>query len=441
MSKKRIVIQYLFVVVTFTLVVLLGQRFAMASSHIWQGEYEYSLRENGTAHICSVKGSLQGDVYIPDRVYVDGKNYTITSLESNLFLNMPIRRLHIGEHLQFFGKGIFEGCNELQQIYVKRNENQSDCRLLLGNNPLELMRNIEQTSNDRCDISVYPEPSDEKTWIFSVYVKHLHSYGNWEVEKEAEVGKTGGEVLRCAGCDYVYLRQVTPALEQSTDLLKGKVLVGIGDSLMQGDQMRRSNTWLNKIGLKYEMEVHNHGSNGNTVAICHENPQKKAMCERIDEVVKEHEHIDYFMIEGGANDYTYRVPVGKLEDTAKNTFVGALRYMINQVKKTHPEAKIYCLGPYNRYHGKENRIGFKESNYEFAARNLCKSMNVLYYDNYYNAMLDFSNEKLLSWCDEGVYFGHSANQHLSPVANDYLVPFYASFLLQKEKPVLQLPGK
>lgn len=439
MSMKRIVTQYTFVLVCVLFIFGHGQRSAMASSHIWQGDYEYSLRDNGTARICSVKGSLSGDVYIPKRIFYAGKNYRITSVEAGLFQNMPIHRLHIGEHLQFFGKGIFEGCNELQQIFVSRNETHSDSRLLRENNPLELVRNIEQTSNARCDISVHPEPSNEKLWIFSVYVKHIHSYGFWEIEKESQEGKTGGEVLKCAGCDYVYLRQVTPALEQSAEVLKGKVLVGIGDSLMQGNQMRRSNTWINKMGLRYDMEVHNHGSNGNTVAICPENPQKKAMCERLDDVIKQYEHIDYFVIEGGANDYTYRVPVGKLEDTAKNTFVGALRYMISQVRNTHPEAKIFCLGPYNRYPGKMNNIGLKESNYEFAARSLCKSMNVPYFDNYYNTILDFSNQKLLAWCDEGAYFGHKENQHLSPPANDYLVPIYASFLLQKEKPVLQLP--
>ena len=109
------------------------------------------------------------------------------------------------------------------------------------------------------------------------------------------------------------------------DILYGKTLVALGDSLFYGNKLGNEATWINKLGKKHNMTVYNYGINGNTVAMQEDEPKTPPMCVRYADMA---DGADYVVVLGGANDKRLHVPIGKDDDTDPHTFKGALNVLI-----------------------------------------------------------------------------------------------------------------
>lgn len=208
------------------------------------------------------------------------------------------------------------------------------------------------------------------------------------------------------------------------EILRGKTLVALGDSLIYGNKLGNEATWVNKLGKKYGMTVYNHGKNGNTLAVQDKETKAEPMCVRYAGM---EEGADYVVVLGGANDKRLDVPIGENGDTDPHTFKGALNTLILGLSAKYPKAKFLFLTNYNRWPGK-NALGISDLAYVDAMLEVCAKYAISCFDNYRGSGISFQNPAQLAWMDEGLTLGLPENHHFSDEAYDWLLPKYAMLL-------------
>ena len=208
------------------------------------------------------------------------------------------------------------------------------------------------------------------------------------------------------------------------DILQGKTLVAMGDSLIYGNKLGNEATWPNLLGKKCGMTVYNFGKNGNPIAKQEREPQQIPMCVRYVDLP---DHADYVVVLGGANDRRLRVPIGANDSDDLYTFKGALNALIAGLTKKYPKAKLLFMTNYNRWPSK-NELGLSDIDYVLAMEEICRLYAIPCFNNYYNAGISFFNPNQLPWVDEGIVLGLPENHHFSEEAYDWLLPKYAALL-------------
>jgi hypothetical protein len=214
------------------------------------------------------------------------------------------------------------------------------------------------------------------------------------------------------------------ALEKSH--IYGKKIIGIGDSLMHGNNIGTSYTWLNLLS-EYGMKPYNYGINGNTVAVQTVETTNPPMVNRISTIHDTVPDCDYFVLIGGANDNRLSVPLGDTDSTDTSTFCGALNSIIDQVRELYPKCHIVFMTNYDR-NPATNNLGLKDIDYVNAMLNVCAEKHVFCYDNYHDSGVDFFDDNFTAWADEGVYQGGTANHHFSPEGYKWLLPKYLNLV-------------
>ena len=218
--------------------------------------------------------------------------------------------------------------------------------------------------------------------------------------------------------------------------LYGKTIIGLGDSLMYGQGLsaadRDSKTWLARLRDTYDMTAYNYGVSSSAVAY-HTGEDPESLATRIDAIVTTHqdETIDYFVIEGGANDYTIESPLGTLErsNVDKSTYYGALNYIINSIKTAWPRCHILLMTNYDRKVRSKTVNGetLTDEVYVNAMVDFAHMRGIPVYDNYHDmgmSIRDWYNSGYLdNW-----FFPTSLGQHLSVDAYAYLAPIYSNKL-------------
>ena len=208
------------------------------------------------------------------------------------------------------------------------------------------------------------------------------------------------------------------------NILEGKTLVAIGDSLIYGCKLGNEATWVNKLAKKNGMTVYNYGINGNTLA-CQDKENSPAMCVRYANMV---DNADYVVVLGGANDKRLSVPLGDNDSTDPYTFKGAVRQLILGLTQKYPKAKILFMTNYNRWPSK-NELGLSDIDYVLAMEEICHKWSIPCYNNYYNCGISFQNPAQRAWMDEALSLGQEKpNHHFSDEAYDWLVPRYEALL-------------
>lgn len=208
------------------------------------------------------------------------------------------------------------------------------------------------------------------------------------------------------------------------DVLYGKTLVAIGDSLIHGNKLGKDATWVNMLGEKHNMTVYNYGVNGNTVAVQETETKTPPMCVRYADMADD---ADYVVVLGGANDKRLSVPIGDDGSTDPTTFKGAVRQLILGLTAKYPKAKILFMTNYNRWPSK-NKVGLSDIDYVIAMEEVCRAWSIPCYNNYYNCGLSFQNPAQLPWLDEGLVLGLPENHHFSKEAYEWLLPRYEALL-------------
>lgn len=210
------------------------------------------------------------------------------------------------------------------------------------------------------------------------------------------------------------------------NVLEGKTLVAIGDSLFAGNRLGNEKTWVNLLGKKYHMRVFNFGENENTVAVPGCETEHIPMCMRYQDVPKD---ADYVVILGGANDKRLNVPIGELTmgNRTCTSFVGALNTLLAGVTERCPRARILLMTNYNR-RPQPNRLGLSDIDYVDAMLKVAALWSLPCFDNYRNCGVSFQNPAHLAWIDEGISLGRKANYHFSAEAYRWLMQRYERIL-------------
>lgn len=207
------------------------------------------------------------------------------------------------------------------------------------------------------------------------------------------------------------------------EILNGKTIVAIGDSLFRGNKDCKGNTWLEMLARKHGMTLYNHGINGNTVAIRPEGAESgtPAMCVRYADM---EEGADYVVVLGGANDKRLNVPLGEVDSYDPHEFCGALNILIDGLSEKYPKARMLFMTNYDRRRNPSD-IGLYDLDYVLAMERVCRNRSVPCFNNYYNSGISFNNKAQLSWIDEGIVRGDGAsNRHFSAEAYAWLMTRY-----------------
>lgn len=124
--------------------------------------------------------------------------------------------------------------------------------------------------------------------------------------------------------------------------LEGLKLVAIGDSYFFGGGADTDDTWVNRLGAKYDMQYYNYGINGSTVSnyVTNQNPMVDRYTNMVDDA-------DIVIFEGGRNDYNRNVPMGEIGNNDPATFLGAVQTMLAGLMAKYPDALIVCVTPWD----------------------------------------------------------------------------------------------
>lgn len=205
-------------------------------------------------------------------------------------------------------------------------------------------------------------------------------------------------------------------------ILKNKKIGVIGDSLIYGNILGNSVTWVSKIEESQGMISYNYGINGNPVAYSSSNANP--MCIRYASM---RDDLDYIVVLGGANDYRLNIPIGDNTDSVNNTFKGALNILIDGLLEKYPQKKILFMTNYHRTGG-INSLGVKEVDYVDAMIEICELKGIPCFDNYRKCGLSWSNTSQVAWMDEGVSLNGNMNLHFNEAGYNFLLNIYENLL-------------
>lgn len=160
-------------------------------------------------------------------------------------------------------------------------------------------------------------------------------------------------------------------MSEYIEILKGIKINALGDSYLEGDKLERQYTWPRLIAEKYGIEFTNLGKNGSTMSNYVDT--NKPMVERWRDMPDNDP--DIVMLEGGRNDYNKSVPLGEDGTMDTKTMKGAARYLLTELKKKYPNAKLIAMTCWE-VGGKENAAGNMCSDYGRALLSVCEDMGV-----------------------------------------------------------------
>lgn len=189
--------------------------------------------------------------------------------------------------------------------------------------------------------------------------------------------------------------------------LYGKRILGIGDSLMAGNTLRKHKTWFNLAAGSRDMVHYNAGVNGRAIG------GADGMAAHIQEYLAAFKKADYIIIQGGANDLRLNVSVDDFKEALENI----LEYI-----KTYNIAHTKLLLMTNwRRSDYVNPLGHKEDDYVVAMLEFAEAHNIPCINNYVGT-IDLTDPYQMIWADEGHFTTGEANLHFSEAGNKWLVP-------------------
>ena len=159
------------------------------------------------------------------------------------------------------------------------------------------------------------------------------------------------------------------------ELLEGKTVNFIGDSLFAGNSLGEHLVWPALLGMKYNMSFRNYGISGCTLSACEggKNPiinRYQSMADNDPDIV---------IFEGGRNDYNKCAALGTVEDADITTYRGAVAELIRGLREKYPNAVIIGV-TFWRASDRANDVGLSCNVYTDAMKEVCAELGVPYID-------------------------------------------------------------
>lgn len=194
--------------------------------------------------------------------------------------------------------------------------------------------------------------------------------------------------------------------------LYGKRILGVGDSLMAGNTLRKEKTWFNLLAGARDMAHYNAAVNGRPVG------GSDGMAVHLPAMLEAFPNPDYAIIQGGANDLRLGISV--------ESFRSALRSMVSIILEHNPKCKILFATNWHRS-DYINPAGHDEDDYVTAMLEEAENLRIPVVNNYATGIL-LTDPHIAAWADQGIVSGGEANIHFSEAANEYIVPTYIKAL-------------
>lgn len=138
-------------------------------------------------------------------------------------------------------------------------------------------------------------------------------------------------------------------IEDSKESVYNKSFEGItmalfGDSYLAGNRIRGEYTWAAFLADKYGMELYNHSIGGSTVS-----DKVTSNTPLVDRWNKYSGDPQIIIVECGRNDSnaSLGIKMGTPQDTTTHTFLGALLFMLRNLREKYPNAMIVGITSYN----------------------------------------------------------------------------------------------
>lgn len=204
---------------------------------------------------------------------------------------------------------------------------------------------------------------------------------------------------------------------------KNKNYISVGDSITYNDGKEYQNTNITAKGYQTLMNeeigfssVKNFGISGASMAKPLDYPKHGSLS--IDDGKKDYSSANLVTIFAGTNDFRLNLKLGRIgnisnKDFNINTFYGAYRYLIEDIQKQNPTAKIYLFTPIQRnnagYDTKYRNIaGHTLIDYVNAVKNIGKLYNLPVIDLY--SASGINEDNLKSYTVDGLHPNNSGYQ-------------------------------
>lgn len=160
--------------------------------------------------------------------------------------------------------------------------------------------------------------------------------------------------------------------------LKNISVYVLGDDYLIGGALKDSYNWLELMNMKYTWEIDNL-SEANA-SICANNDFAKSPYSTSISIMLD-EAPDLIIVSGGLNDFAKGTPVGTIDDTASNTYMGALNNVIKELRKKYPDACIVFSTVYN-FQGSPEGSTLTSKDYADAMKAVCEARQVYCFNAY-----------------------------------------------------------
>ena len=155
------------------------------------------------------------------------------------------------------------------------------------------------------------------------------------------------------------LKEMYEAIIKS-NVLYGKTLVTVGDSITYGADMDEEGIAEDKTLMTYgwqianrnNMKFYNLGNSGSTMA---DVEGRRGFSKENGRYTQMPEHIDYLTIFFGWNDAAYG-KLGTIDDTTNETYYGGFNVVLPYIIKKYPDAKICLIVPFGTSPGHRQAV-------------------------------------------------------------------------------------
>ncbi len=197
---------------------------------------------------------------------------------------------------------------------------------------------------------------------------------------------------------------------QYNRILYNKKIFFDGDSIVFGkiqDGISAQVTYPDRVGIVLGSEIVNFAESGKSMAAA-EHKQGENVSEQVEKGLMNYTGYDIICIGNGATDYNFNIPLGEENSMDIGTFNGAFNFVIKEIKRQNPTAKIVIITPTYRIYRRgtgadygmyyENNVGLTQMDYcneliKIAERNQCflynlDSTGIINQDNILIATMD-----------------------------------------------------
>lgn len=207
------------------------------------------------------------------------------------------------------------------------------------------------------------------------------------------------------------------------NVLYGKKLVAIGDSMVQGLSLSDDDnqTWVSKIAARNGMTHKNYGMNGTALSY---NDVFDGQCLKEDSTIARYPSLDddadYILVYAGTNDIHNAIPLGETDSTDITTFYGALNVLCKGLLEKYPGKKIGFITPYAP--GYDYMASWIAPDYINAIITICSKYKIPVFDNGRDGGIDWQDASQM----EAYTFGDEV--HLNEAGMEYVSYKYEQFL-------------